>query len=499
MSAIPISAPEAKKNEILGHPIGLATLFFTELWERLSYYGMRAILMLYMTKTVAEGALSWPTVKAAGIYGAYTSAVYLLAIPGGWVADNVLGARMAVLVGGIIIAIGHYTIALATIPSFYTGLVLIVLGTGLLKPNISAMVGGLYREGDLRRDAGFSIFYMGINLGAFLAPFVCGFLAQSETFRHYLASHGMRAENSWHWGFGAAGVGMTLGLLQYILGKKYLASVGNNPEKFSKPVQIAILLTYLITPVVFLLMLYKFDWARYVIGLIIGAAVTYVIGKIIKESTIEEIKRLASVVVFFAAAALFWAVFEQAGSSLTLFADQMTDNMLFSISFPSSFFQAVNPLFIIGFAPVFAWLWVRWGERQPSSPTKFSIGLLFAGLGFFLAAISSKLAGDTKVASMWLVGVYFLHTVGELCLSPVGLSTMTKLSPQRLVGLVMGVWFLAPAVGNYVGGMIAGHFDAKDPSSVIHLFNQVGIAAVIGAVIMFVLMPVMKKLMGGVK
>jgi POT family proton-dependent oligopeptide transporter len=389
---------------------------------------------------VATGGLGLDTARAAHIYGLYTSAVYLTAIPGGIIADRLLGARRAVLWGGIIIALGHYSLALNSVPFFYAGLVLIVIGTGLLKPNISVMVGQLYGEGDARRDAGFSIFYMGINLGALTAPLVCSTLGEKV---------------GWHWGFGAAGVGMTLGIAQYVLGARRLGDAGLRKGEASRE-----------------------------------AAVT-------EARRPDEGKRLAAIVILFVFSCLFWAGFEQAGSSLNLFARDFTHKVVLGREFPAGYFQSVNPLFIVLLAPVFAWLWVRLGRREPSSPTKFVVGLVFVGLGFLVMALASRIAvGDgVQVSSWWLILCYLLHTVGELCLSPVGLSTVTKLAPARLVGMMMGLWFLSLSIGNYIGGQVAGKFEVLPLPT---LFGTVAATTIAAGLILAALVKPIKKLMGGV-
>ncbi|MBI3653670.1 MAG: peptide MFS transporter [Acidobacteria bacterium] len=517
-----------------GHPKGLTTLFFTEMWERFSFYGMRAILLLYMVN-----ALGFNNAKATAIYGTYTGSVYLLSVPGGWIADNLLGARNAVLIGGIVIALGHFSMAVPSLATFFLGLILISLGTGLLKPNISTMVGGLYSENDARRDAGFSIFYMGINIGAFLSPLVCGFLAQSDTFKSFLSKIGVAPDSSWHWGFAAAGVGMTLGLVQYVWGANRLKEVGKKAKQETEvlPAGATSMASLIAThpqakrwqtaaylfrfvAVGFLafallrIVLYvqgkayglspaeAFIWvypaaffalfavsAKYFAGVIaVGEA----------ERAAQETKRLAVIGILFAFTVLFWMAFEQAGSSLTLFADKMTRNRLFSYEFPSSWFQSVNSLFIIAFAPVFSWVWLRRQNRWPSSPMKFALGLIFAGLGFVVVAYAASLASGSKVSPMWLVLVYLLHTIGELCLSPVGLSTMTKLAPTKLVGLMMGVWFLATSLGNYAGGMVAGFFDASSEAAVVRLFMYVALTTMIAGGILALLSPYIRKMMGRV-
>ncbi|HSP16929.1 MAG TPA: peptide MFS transporter [Thermoanaerobaculia bacterium] len=435
-------APNQK--QWFGHPRGLATLFFTEMWERFSYYGMRALLILYMVGSTMQPGLGFGEKKAAQIYGIYTMAVYLMGIPGGFVADRFLGHYRAVLIGGIIIACGHFSMAVPGLPFFYFGLLLIVIGTGLLKPNVSTIVGTLYTRDDTRRDAGFSIFYMGINLGAFIAPLITGWLGQKI---------------NWHIGFAAAGVGMVAGLIQYVMGKKYLTPVsevvkktedrGPRTEDVNAPLTTA-------------------DWMR------IGAI---------------------GILTLFAL--LFWAGFEQAGSSLNLFADRATRLQIFGWTYPSSWFQSVEPLFIITCSPLFAWLWIKLGRLEPSSPAKFTLGLAFLCLSFLLIVPAAHIfeRGNVRVSAMWLIGLYFLQAIGELCLSPVGLSMVTKLAPARLVGLMMGVWFFATAMGNYVAGWAAGFLENRTFSEVFFAaFASVAVATVILAI----LIKPIRRLMGGV-
>jgi POT family proton-dependent oligopeptide transporter len=450
----------------------------TEFWERFSYYGMRAILFLFMVASTEVGGLGFDTEKAAWIYGLYTGSVYLTAIPGGFVADRLLGLRRAVLVGGILIATGHYTLAFHGLSTFYAGLILIVLGTGLLKPNISSMVGKLYATDDDRRDAGFSIFYMGINLGAFVSPFLCGYLGQRI---------------GWHWGFGAAGVGMTLGLLQYVLGGKRLGTVGF----LQKPPKDAGKLWFLVAVAVALLGTALILSGQYRDYLIVGSAAVLFAWLLLKgaENSIER-KRIAAIALLFIFATLFWAGFEQAGSSLTLFADRITHNQFFG--HPSSWFQSVEPFFVIALAPVFAWLWVRLGSRQPSSPGKFAIALSLLSVSFFLVALASMLFGQqqVKVSPWWLVGVYFLHALGELSLSPVGLSMVTKLAPARILGFIMGIWFLTNALGNFLAGSVAGFFDRLP---LPQLFGEVGLVSLAAMIVLALLVKTIRGLMSGVR
>ena len=449
-----------------GHPRGLTTLFFTEMWERFSYYGMRALLMLFMVKTAAEGGLGFETKTAAAIYGTYTMSVYLLSILGGFIADNFIGARRAVLVGGIVIAAGHFTMAVDSLVTFYTGLVLIALGTGLLKPNISTMVGSLYRPDDERRDAGFSIFYMGINLGAFLSPLVTGYLAQSDGWKAQLASWGIAPTHSWNWGFGAAGVGMTLGLIGYVLQRDRLAHVGHAPARGpgdSRPWgKLALVAVASLALIAAMQASDQYPVLVYVLFALQIVAIAFFAFR-----PTEDSKRLAAILVFFFAAEIFWAIFEQTGSTISLFADELTVNVAFGQSFPSSWWQSINSVWVILLAPVFAFLWIKLGARQASSPLKFTLGLLFVALSFVLMVPAAKLTAVGRVGPMWLVALFFLQTVGEMLLSPVGLSTMTKLAPQRLVGLVMGIWFLAAALGNKLAGVLAGEFKFIDQKELI--------------------------------
>ncbi len=481
-----------------GHPRGLTTLFFTEMWERFSYYGMRALLMLFMVKAAAEGGLGFDTKKAAAIYGTYTMSVYLLSILGGFIADNFIGARRAVLIGGIVIASGHFTMAIGSIPLFYAGLVLIALGTGLLKPNISTMVGSLYAKDDERRDAGFSIFYMGINLGAFISPLVTGYLAQSEAWKARLAGWGLNPAQSWHWGFGAAGVGMTLGLVVYLIQRERLAHVGAAPAPEpggSRPWG-RLGLVALGSAVLIAAMKLSDTYAAIVYGLFaiqVGAILFFA------SRPEPDNKRIAAILVFFFAAEIFWAIFEQTGSSISLFADKLTRNEIAGWAFPSSYWQSVNAIWVIILAPIFAWLWISLGPRQPSSPMKFALGLLFVALSFVLMVPAAKLTAAGKVGPLWLIALFFLQTVGEMLLSPVGLSTMTKLAPQRLVGLVMGIWFLAAALGNKLAGVLAGHFESTNADDLARFFLKQGLWVGAATLLLLALVPWMKRLMGGVR
>ena len=431
-----------------GHPRGLSTLFFTEMWERFSYYGMRAFLILYLVAPVASGGLGFDPVAAASVYGTYTGSAWGAGILGGLVADRLLGQFNAVLVGGSIIALGHFTLAFKALPAFYTGLALVALGTGLLKPNVSTLVGSLYEPGDRRRDAGFSIFYMGINSGGLFGPIVAGYLAQRV---------------DWHAGFACAGFGMAFGLVQYWVGrgrrKHGLDRLAG--DRATRKKQVAA-----------------------------NAGVSIGFSR-------AEWSRILAIVIFFVFASLFWGAYEQAGSTLNLFADQYSSLTILGYTFPSSWLQSVQPVCVVLFAPLFAWLWRRLGRYEPSSPAKFAYGLLFVSLAFLLLVPAGAFAqGGSKVSPWWLIVAYAITEVGELCLSPVGLSVVTKLSPVRIVGLMMGVFFLSNAAGNKIAGWAAGFLGAMPIAT---LFGTVAAITLGASVVLFVMVPWIKKLMGGVQ
>lgn len=484
---------------IFGHPRGLTNLFFTELWERFGYYGMRALLTLFMVAPIANGGLAFDNRTAGIVYGTYTMSVYMLSIPGGFIADNFLGARAAVFWGGIIIAAGYFTLAVHSPVFFYTGLVLVACGTGLLKPNISSMVGSLYSRDDDRRDAGFSIFYMGINVGALVAPLITGWLAQSDAFKEILKGWGFDPARSWHWGFAAAGVGMTVGLVVYLLQRHRLANVGHAPAPDAERPWGRLFGVLAGAALLFGLVRLSdtnpsFAWIRY------GYVVLPILA-ILWFGTRNDpsLKRMAAIFVFSLAAIIFWAIFEQAGSTIQLFADQLTRTEMFGYKFPSAWFQSVNSIWVISLSPLFAWLWVKLGDRAPSSPMKFAIGLLFLALSFLLMIPAAQLTAAGKVSPLWLVGLFFLQTVGELCLSPVGLSTLTKLAPANLVGVVMGVWFLAAALGNKLAGVLAGDFTATDAGALAGFFQVQSIWVGVAFVALLAVTPWVKKLMGSIR
>lgn len=507
----------------MGQPRGLATLFFTEMWERFSYYGMRALLILFMTTPLAteNPGLDFDVGKAAAIYGLYTSLVYLLSLPGGWVADKLWGQRKAVFVGGCIIAAGHFSMAgpligLPDLPTFFLGLLLIVIGTGLLKPNVSTMVGDLYPTADpdkiespeaqkeadkagARRDAGFSIFYMGINLGAILGPAICSFLGEGYNF---------------HLGFSAAGFGMILGLIQYKLGDRHLGPIGylntgENAEVIKDRSKrfygitgliaaVCGLFIYLATSGILNISLTGF--AEFLGYAIVAVTILYFVYLYLAGGyNQQQKKRLGVIFWLFILAALFWSGFEQAGSSLNLFARDLTDRAIGSWEMPAGWLQSVNSIFIVIFAPIFGvmWTWLARRNANPSIPVKFALGLLGLSAGFFVLAWGAANAtAENPVTPAWLIVTYFLHTCGELCLSPVGLSSITKLSPKDRVGQMMGIWFVATALGNLFAGLVAGTLETQAPST---LFGTVAmIVGGAGLVALLFARPV-RKLMGDVK
>jgi len=449
-----------------------------------------------MTAPVASGGLGFSAAQGGAIYALYTSMVYMMTLPGGWIADRFIGQRRAVLYGGILISAGHFSMAVPTLTTFYLGLFLIVVGTGLLKGNVSVIVGYLYSKEDQRRDAGFSIFYMGINMGAFFAPLVCGYLGQNI---------------NWHLGFASAGVGMVFGLVQYVAGARYLGDAGLNPAPAESPaaaatlrrravligailvVSIVLFAIGTITGVLPITATEVANAAGYFLLFVTLGFFAWLFGS--GGWTLEERRRLYAIGALFLAAGIFWSVFEQAGSTLNLFADRNTNNVLLGLSFPSSWFQSENSLFLWMLAPVFAWIWIRLGAvgKEPSSPAKFAWGLIFVGAGFAILIIPAQQGG--QVSPMWLTMTYLLHTVGELLLSPVGLSAMTKLAPARIAGLVMGIWFLATSVGNYIGGRVSGMYESFALPS---LFGAVAAFGCIAGLVMFGLTPWIKRMMGRV-
>lgn len=439
-------------QQFFGHPRGLFLLFGTELWERFSYYAMRAILVLYLTDATLDGGLGWSTKDALDLYGIYTGLVYITPLIGGWLADNYLGQRRSILIGGALMAVGQFTLAmpadmlgLGTVHTFYLGLALLIAGNGLFKPNISTMVGDLYQEGDNRRDGAFTIFYMGINLGALLAGVIAG--SVTDAF-------------GWKSGFIVAGIGMLISLvMQMSLAQSWLGDIGREPAA-------------------------KRDLA---------------IKKSSKKEplTKEEFDRIKVILVMSLFTIVFWAGFEQAGGLMNIYTQQYTDRMIGGFEVPAAWFQSLNPFFIITLAPLLAVLWVKLGKREPNSPVKFALAMFFLALGFLcMVGAVMEQGGDTtvKTSMLWLVGAFFFHTLGELCLSPIGLSLVTKLAPLRLASLMMGAWFGCNAIANYVAGYVGSHVGELGAFAI---FSGIAVTAIISGVILLLFSNTLVRWMHG--
>ncbi|HVT03983.1 MAG TPA: peptide MFS transporter [Thermoanaerobaculia bacterium] len=494
-------------HSFFGHPKGLSTLFFTEMWERFSYYGLRPLLVLFMSAALIKGGFGFPRSMASSIVGIYAACVYLASLPGGWIADRILGLRRAIFTGAVLISLGHISIGLSALAHgkipFFLGLLCIVLGTGLLKPNISAIVGDLYPEGGARRDAGFSIFYMGINVGAFAGQIVTGFLGETI---------------GWHWGFGAAGVGMLLGLVTYaIRARTTLGDIGLEPTRDPDPVTqsrqlgqakvilgigAAIIALVIVLAATGTITIDPEAVAAKMTYVLVGLAVGYFVYIFAAGGlSSDEKKRVLVIFVLFVFAAIFWAAFEQAPTSLNLFARDFTDRSIGRFEIPATWFQSVNSLFIFIMAPVFAGLWVAMARRgkELSSPGKFALGLFLAAIGFlvmiFAANILVNSGGKIKVSPWWLVISYFFQTLGELCLSPVGLSSMTKLAPRKYLGQMMGIWFLALSVGNLIAGIVGGHVDPEKLEQTPALFLWTTVALVGAGLVLAVLSIPIRRMM----
>ncbi len=506
----------APADTFFGHPRGLVVLFATELWERFSYYGMRALLIFYLTQHFL-----FSDEKAFLIYGAYTALVYVMPVIGGILADRYLGARKAVSFGAILLVIGHLGMALEGpqaaasggdvvrdgffLQVFYLSLAFIIAGVGFLKANISTIVGALYEPGDSRRDGGFTIFYMGINIGAFCSSLLCGWLGQTY---------------GWAYGFGLAGIGMLAGLVIFLRGQHLLDGHAEppSPEKLKEQMIPGINreLGIYIGAALGILIIWQLVQHQQLVGNILmgfgGIMLLAVLLFSFTQCTPEERDRMLTASALILFSVLFWALFEQAGSSLNLFANRSVDRHLLGWEIPASMFQSLNAFFIFTLAPLFAWLWTQLASRgmEPSTPTKFALAILQVGLGFLVLVLGAQLSGGTgKIGMVWLVLIYLLHTTGELCISPVGLSMITKLSVSRVVGMMMGVWFLASAGANYIAGLIAGVTgsdraeqavnQAAATARVLDVYANVGLVALMVSIFLFTISPLLRKGMHGVR
>ncbi|NBA85517.1 MFS transporter [Emticicia sp. CRIBPO] len=480
------------EKTFLGHPRGLFVLFFTEMWERFSYYGMRAILFLYLTKGASEGALGLPEDQGGAIMGLYMASVYLLTLPGGWIADNILGQKKSIWYGAITIMLGHLVLAIpGSKEVFFAGLCLVAIGTGLLKANISSIVGELYPEGGARRDAAFSIFYLGINLGAFLGMFVVGYLGEKV---------------GWHYGFGAAAFAMLFGVINFKVNNRYIAEVGNPPENKSPLTYVYVVIGLLVATALLVISgvvdsIGLANIMKYIISAITLAYFIY-IGFLDKSLTVVERKRVGVLFILFVGISVFWSGFEQASTTLTIFADRHTDRHLFGWELPASWMQNANSFFILLFSAPVGVLWIVLNKKNlnPTLPIKFGLGLIQMGLGFFVMYLAAKRVLDGTLAGMgWLVATYLLHTLGELFASPVGLSAYTKLAPKKYYSQLMGLWFVGASLGNLIAGLFAGNFNKENVAQMPALFQQVFLIAVGFGLVLLVFYKPIKNWMGGVK
>lgn len=483
------------KKDFFGHPKALASLFFTEMWERFSYYGMRALLLLYMVTSLEKGGLGFPESQAGAIYGLYTMLVYLFALPGGWIADHILGLRKTIFYGGCIITFGHFLLALPSLHTFFFGLLLIVIGTGMLKPNISTLVGELYApEEDARRDSGYSLFFMGINIGAFVAPFITGYFGEKV---------------NWHYGFAIAGIGMLLGLIQYKLTQHRFGEKGLYPHVSPEQRTISIKALLIVIAIIAILVLLM------MVGIIVPdpialaetSAIVITIctvlyfGFLLLFASLDKIERrnVMRIGVYFIASIIFYMGYEQQGSSLNLFALRYTTLDWLGYQIPASWFQAVPAVAVLLFTPIFAWLWIWLADRKidPPTPAKLAFGLLFVGVSFLVMGTAAAFVGNgNTVVPWWLVTTYVLHTFGEICLYPVGLSAVKKLAPKKYSGQLMGVWFLSLSLGNLVAGLIAGKMNhaqiAVNPQILVSLFMKTALVILFFSVVIFLVSRLMK-------
>ena len=502
-----------QEKTFLGHPVGLFVLFFTEMWERFSFYGMKALLILYLI----EYHLFKDT-EGNFLVASYAALVYAVPVIGGYLADKYLGFRKAIVFGGVLLVLGHAGMAYEgsaasqnvageiirddfALQIFYLSLAFIIMGVGFLKANISSLVGELYHEGDIRRDSGFTIFYMGINLGSFLATIICVWLGK---------------EYGWSYGFGAAGIGMFLGLLTFIYGKKYFNGKGepkDNGLLAQKKIGISKELMIYVCSTLFILLIWQMVQNHNVVSniLIFAGAISFVYILYYAITKLDKIarERLFALTILIIFTVVFWALFEQAYTSMNLFANRVMDTKFLGIQWEGAQFLSLNALFIILLAPVFAWLWVKLGKYNPNTAVKFAIALIMVGLGFGVLVYGINISETGKVAAIWLVIAYLFHTMGELCLSPVGLSAVTKLSPTKIVGFMMGVWFLATASSEFIAGVLANiaaidtnvgetmSLEVSKPAY-LKLFNYLFYTGVGVGIFLLIISPLIKKLMHGV-
>lgn len=486
MADIKTTAASGRDTGFFGHPDGLKTLFLTEMWERMSYYGMRGLLVLFMTALIAEGGLGIGTATAVAIYGLYTASVYFMGMPGGWIADRLIGSQKSIWYGGIVIMCGHIVLAIPNDKTFFLGLVLVVLGTGLLKPNISAVVGQLYGSQDPRRDSGYALYYMGINIGSLLGYTVCGWLYDN---------HGI------HWAFGASAVGMGLGLIYFYFTRARLEGAGEAPaapmsegaQKKSWSVIIAFLVVVATITGLMMAGAFTFDpiaASKFVAFFFLGTFVVYFSWVYFKGNLNKVEKRgMLAFLLICVASTMFWSGFEQAGSSLNLFGQDFTNRFIGEFQIPTTWLQNVNPFFIITLTPLFAVFWIWLGKRMitPGYGLKMGVGLIIMGMGFVVMIFAAQAAANGQVAIFWLVLTYFLHTVGELVLSPISLSAVSKLSPPRFLGQMMGLFVLTYSMGNIVAGLMAGGFDPENVEQMPALFTMIATFAIgVGAVVFLI-------------
>jgi len=516
-----------EKKGFLGQPSGLWVLVFTETWERFSHYGMRAILILYLTLPTATGALGLDKPRAAAIFGGYLLSIYLFSLSGGQIADRFLGAKRTILLGGSFIAAGQLLLQLRSQGGLVASLMLISIGTCLMKPNVSASVGRLFTKEDPRRDGAFTYEYMGINIGAFIAPLICAFMAENPRFISFLSSIGLATESGWSWAFGISAAGMLLGLLNFVLRRKLLRDV-SLPEGQSEPAPRGVWFVAILVPALLALAWMVISSPTWQVQLLVGAAASaaamFVVQILINRGLVptraqiapaavtesapvedhrlakEDWTRLGVVGMMLCFSMTFWFVFQQAGSSLTLFAEEYTQRVVGSFTIPAGWFQSVNAVLIVVLGPIFAWIWTRRSGKWPSSPVKFALALIFASAGFFLLVPASQIAQAipgqiTKVSVGWLGGVYLLHTIGELCLSPVGLSYVSRIAPKHLSSQLMGAWFFATGIGSYLAGKAAGFMDQVP---LYQLFGFCALVALVAALILWLFVsPIIRRLMGG--